>query len=257
MRALTILRTRVLALVHLSLFIRAYWLAFAIRFDFEIPDIYWALCVGTIPIAVGIKFASFYFFGQYRSWLRYVSLQDVKSIVAASSVAELLIVAFDRFAPLGLGIPRSVFLLDWGLTVALVCGVRITTRVIRESPWPLLLRKEPKRAFIVGAGDAGEALLREMRRRTELGYSVVGFLDDDHRKQGARIGGVPVLGTIDQAPELAGAHGVREALIAIPSASGQQMRRIVARLRAADLSFRTLPGVAQIVNGKVDPEQLH
>jgi len=257
MRLLLRMRTRAVALLHLVLFLAAYFAAFAIRFDFAIPETYFALLLGTAPFVVLFKFVSFYAFGQYKSWLRYVSIDDIKRILAAMSVAELFAVAFDRFVPLPPGIPRSIFLLDWGITVALVSGLRIAVRMARESRWTLASRDKLTSVLIVGAGDAGEGLLRELRRRSELKYVAVGFLDDDPGKQGARIGGVPVLGRIDEAAALSKTLDVHEAIIAIPSASGPVMRSIVGKLREARLSFKTLPGVAQIVGGMIDPRQIH
>ncbi|MHC4198435.1 MAG: polysaccharide biosynthesis protein [Planctomycetota bacterium] len=257
MRLFVRMRTRVVALLHLGLFLAAYFAAFAIRFDFAIPETYFALLLGTAPFVVIFKFVSFYAFGQYKSWLRYVSLDDIKRILAAVSVAELFVVAFDRFVVLAPGIPRSIFLLDWGITVALVSGLRIAVRMARESRWTLASRDKLTSVLIVGAGDAGEGLLRELRRRPELKYVAVGFLDDDPTKQARRIGGVPVLGRIDEAAALSKALDVREAIIAIPSASGPVMRSIVGKLREARLSFKTLPGVAEIVGGMIDPRQIH
>jgi len=257
MRLLLRMRTRVVALLHLVLFPAAYFAAFAIRFDLAIPEAYFALLLGTASFAALFKFVSFYAFGQYKSWLRYVSLDDIKRILAAASVATLFLVAFDRFVILVPGIPRLIFLLDWGITVALVSGLRIAVRMARESRWPLASRDKLTSVLIVGAGDAGEGLLRELRRRPELKYVAVGFLDDDPVKQARRIGGVPVLGRIDEAAALSETLDVHEAIIAIPSASGAVMRSIVGNLREARLSFKTLPGVAQIVGGLIDPRQIH
>ena len=256
MLTLTRLRTRLLVLLHLALFTSAHFLAYAIRFDFDVPEQYWMLCLGTLPIGLGVKLVSFYVFQLYRSWLRYVSLGDLKRILLAAVTAELLLAVLDRFAYLTPGIPRSVFLLDLGLTIALVAGVMIAARMVRESGLPLIVRNSLSRIFIVGAGDAGEGLLRELRRRPELKYVIVGFLDDDPRKLGARIGGVPVLGKIEEAKALAKAYDVLDAVIAVPSASGRRMREIVGHLRDAGLSFKTLPGVAQIVGGRVDIAQI-
>lgn len=250
-------RTLFIAVVHVVLFAAAYAMAHMIRFEFTIPEqrrpLFWA----TLGLVVGIKFAAFYLFRQYRSWLRYVSLDDMKKIVVAASVAEVSLLVFERFVLLyATKIPRSIFLLDWGLTIALVAGTRLVIRMVREARWPLIVGRDRRKVLIVGAGDAGEGLLRELRRRPELGYVVLGFLDDDPRKHGARVAGVPVLGPIDRASGLAETYEVQEAIIALPSASRDEMRRIVAKLRKAELSFRTLPGVAEIIAGEVSADQI-
>jgi len=142
------------------------------------------------------------------------------------------------------------------VTLAYVAGARVAWRLIKEQGWPIILRNGFKRVLIVGAGDAGEGLLREFRRRPDLKYMAVGFLDDDLGKRGMSIGGVPVLGTVEDAARVAAQYDVDGAVIAIPSAPGEQMRRIVHSLRSADLPFKTLPPFREIMGGNVDAAQL-
>ena len=243
-------------LMHITLFVLAYVTAYWLRFDFSVPADYWQVCAASLPVVLVAKLVAFYSLGLYRSSLRYVSLGDLKRLVVASSVASIAAVVVERFILPDTRIPRSIFVLDWVVTLGSVSAARIAWRTISEHGWPLVIKNGFKRALIVGAGDAGEGLLRELRRRSELKLLPVGFLDDDPRKLGMRMGGVPVLGTVEQAREIAKQYDIQMALIAIPSAAGENMRRIVHALRKADLSFKTLPSIERLLEGKVDVAQL-
>src|SRR5439155_21423018 len=122
----------------------------------------------------------------------------LKAVTISSLLCVLPVVAIGPGS-----FPRSIFVLDWVLCLALVGGVRLALRAMRESSRKYR-QTEGKRAVIVGAGDAGEMLMREIERSSTLKYEVTGFVDDDLRKQGRRIHGVEVVGTIDELPHLCG-----------------------------------------------------
>jgi len=250
------LRSRLSVLMHLTLFTLAYLIAFLLRFDFDVPPTYQFVMLSTLPLALVVKLVAFYVFRIYGSSLRYVTMADLKKLLAASVLASALLVVAERFVISDGRIPRSVFILDWILTLLFVSGGRIVLRVLRERGWPIIVRNGSTRVLIVGAGDAGEGLLREIRQRRDFGYLPVGFLDDDVRKRGMRIGGLPVLGAVEEARGLASAYNVDSAIIAIPSATGANMRRIVHALRDAGLAFKTLPHLARILECKVDATQI-
>ena len=227
----------------------SYLLAFLIRFEFRLGAWEWERMLGTLPFVVAIRLAVFGWYRLYEGMWRYVSVQDVVAIVKASSVSAL-IVAAGVLAFFREGFPRSVILLDWLLCIMLAAGVRLAVRVCRESHRNH--REEGRRVLIVGAGDAGEMLFREIERNRALDYHVLGFVDDDPRKLGARIRGVDVVGTVGQLPQLCAAAGIQEVLIAIPSATGEQMRRILRACHDARVEFKTLPAVGEMMeNGGV------
>jgi len=196
---------------------------------------------------------------------RYTSLVDLLNVLKATSVSSGLIILTILFTHRFEGFPRSVFILDWLLSFLFISGIRVAIRVLfseKEDGLPSLNQifhllsgkkslKEKKRLLIIGAGDAGEKMLREIRDNPRLNYEVAGFLDDDHKKKGKRIHGVPVFGSISTIHKLASYAEIDEILIAIPSASARQMRRIIEDCEATGLRIRTTPGIGELIDGKV------
>ncbi len=244
-------RTRLIALTHLVLFAVAYWLAFAVRMDFELSDNYQLLFIKTIGPVLIAKLIVFYAFRLYQGWWRYVGLRDLIHIFAASVLSMLVVTAWGFVLHRKEGFPRSVPFIDCIMTMMLIGGARAGMRLIREGPSFLLRSRGGTKIFIAGAGDAGESLLREVDRNPAIKYDVVGFLDDNPNKLGARIHGVPVLGPLGDARELAERYSVREVLIAMPSASGREMREVVRKLQEAGLRCTTLPGMDELIGGQV------
>ncbi len=150
--------------------------------------------------------------------------------------------------------PQSVFILDWGLTIAFVCGVRVLARLYREETRPVASGGAQK-CLIVGARDTGEALLRELLRMSEERYRVVGFLDRDSKRIGSRIHDVPVLGVPDDARALAEQNGVGEILIADPNLSHRALRRMVEQCEGAPIRFQMIPAMEEVIAGRVTVSQ--
>jgi FlaA1/EpsC-like NDP-sugar epimerase len=240
--------------VHLVLVTVAYLLAFLLRFEFQLPASEWERFLRTLPFLLLARMAVFAWFHLYESLWRYVSMRDILAILKAVTLSSLIFVA-GVLAFFGRGFPRSVFVLDWVLCLALVGGVRLALRALRESS-RRYRQGQGRRAFIVGAGDAGEMLLREVDRSLTLNYEVVGFIDDAPRKQGRRIHGVEVVGTVEELPGLCRAKGVQELLIAIPSATPEQKRRILDWCRKSGLPFKTVPALSELLQGKARIGQL-
>jgi FlaA1/EpsC-like NDP-sugar epimerase len=152
--------------------------------------------------------------------------------------------------------PRGVMLINWAFTLLSLFGARVLIRLGRDRFRAADPTAEAKRVLIVGAGDAGETLAREIEHRPQLGMKVVGFVDDQRAKWGSHIRGIKVHGPIAQIPKLADDLEADEAFIAIPSASGKRIREIIHHLSAADLRFKTIPGIDHLMSGKVHVTQL-
>src|SRR5262249_22296110 len=161
----------------------------------------------------------FYMMGLYRSAWRYASIADVKVILYAVSVRSLLLMSLFIFLGYDRGVLRSTTVLEAILLLFAVGGLRLLTRVQREMRQVKSLRSKTP-ILIIGAGDAGEIILRELRGNDSLPYNPVGFIDDDPTKWGVRIHGIPVLGSTFEIPQIARRRGVSLAIVAIPSASG-------------------------------------
>lgn len=235
------------ALVCLANF-SAFWL----RFDGDIPDWAMTLFIGTLPILVFVRLAMFVPFRLYGTVWQYTSLWDLLHLVGASLTGTL---AFALVVRYGLGLvhyPRSVYLIDALLLVALTAGVRVARRIHYSSS----SSPDLKRVLIYGAGDAGERLVRELRENQGFGYQPVGFIDDDRRKTGQRIHGVKVLGTREHLHSLIENVSPNTVLIAMPSAGPETVREIAKMLLGYRLSIKVLPDLSVLLDGKSEVNQL-
>jgi len=230
---------------HAGMIVFGYWLAYLLRFEFRLSSEDQQRFVRTLPLILIVRLTFFAWYHLYEGLWRYVSMRDILAILKAVTLSSL---AFSATVLVVYGgwFPPAVLVLDWLLCLALVGGVRLTIRAFGESGRQGQ-QAHRKRALIVGAGDGGEMLIREIERNLTMNYEVVGFVDDEPRKQGRRIHGIEVLGAIDALPVLCAAREVQELIIAIPSASGEQMRRIIAACRAAKVECKTVPRLAELL----------
>jgi FlaA1/EpsC-like NDP-sugar epimerase len=258
LRRRLVVRRVLVASAHALIYALAFLLAFLLRFDFSLPESQRLNFLAGLGALVGLRLAAGFLFRLYGGVLKYAGMKDLLDIVKAMSVATVAFVVLSVL--LGLrGFPRSIIAIDWFLSILLVGGLRFGLRLSREA-----LAGPPldgpggarKRVLIVGAGDAGEALARDLLRTHRERYDLVGFLDDNKAKQGLRIHDLPVLGSIMYLGDMVPRHRVDEVIIAIPSASGQTMRRIFDTAKVAGVRVLTIPGVDQLLDGKVSVNQI-
>jgi len=216
---------------------------------------------------LAVKLPVFGFFQQYRGWWRYVSISDLLGILRASLASTLIIVAvwfavmlhvpaIRRALPAGIAaISQGVFMADLFGTILLPAGLRMLIRLYHEE-FCTTQGRQLKRFLIVGAGNAGEALLREIQRMPVIQYDVAGFIDDDPAKRGMNIHDVPVLGAVEQLPRICRERDIEEIAIAIPSASRQQLRRVIQVCEGTKIRFRTVPSITDIASGKLRVSQI-
>jgi FlaA1/EpsC-like NDP-sugar epimerase len=245
----------------------ALFLAFLIRFEFHLPRPYFILYYQMLPLVLIIKIGCFYFFDLYRGMWRFTSITDLLNIIKASCISSLLVISLIHFSHSRfIGFPRSVFIMDWCFTILLISGYRLCIRLYFEqisgdktSSIPtrqvltMFFKKmaETKRLLIIGAGNGGEKIYREIHNNANLQFMAIGFLDDDVAKVGKTIHGIPVLGQISDIKRIAKQLNVDEALIAIPSATSGQMRKILAHCKESGIKYKTIPGMGELINGKV------
>jgi FlaA1/EpsC-like NDP-sugar epimerase len=232
----------------------AWLLAFQIRFDSlgRIPPFYEKLVSWrTVLLVVGIKLLVFTAFGFYNRWWRYVSTRDMWGALRGVTVASLAASLTVYFFPLAdtARLPRGIAVIDWLLLLALVAGSRLLARSIFERPGAASLVARGKEVIVVGAGDAGQLVIREMLKSRALGYTPIGVVDDDPRKKNLRLHGVRVLGTTEDLPHILSDNRPDELLIAIPSASGEVRQKVVEAARDAHVPVKTLPGLYELISG--------
>jgi FlaA1/EpsC-like NDP-sugar epimerase len=255
-------RNRYIFAADVVLIAMSAWGAYALRFDW-LFSLYRAEFPIFLACVLTVKPIAFYAFGLYSRYWRYASLWDLIAVVFASSAATMVTAVVMAAAVvilhLGDGFPRTVLPIDWLLTMTVIGGVRMSVRVLAE------MRKGPtdpnsglrmKRVLVVGAGNAGVMVVREMQRNPHLGITPAGFLDDSPSKQRKTILGVNVLGTLEALAECAAACGAEEVIIALPTAPGTVVRSVVERCRDANLPSRVIPGVFELLDGKVSINRL-
>jgi FlaA1/EpsC-like NDP-sugar epimerase len=237
----------------------AYFLAYRLRFDGAVPPRYQELFERTIAFVVCGSVLTFAAFGVYRHWVRYSSHREYAQLVPAVGVSVLALLGYvavvqpmvrltdDVFVTVF--VPTGVLALHALLALALLVGARVLTRAYYERPLRAhRTRRDARSVLIVGAGDGGRLLLREILRNPGLGYRPVGFVDDDPRKQRARIDrGLAVLGTTEDLPRVLEDVEPDEVLIAVPSAPGTMRARVVSACRDRGVPVRTMPTVFELL----------
>ncbi len=189
---------------------------------------------------------------------RYTGIYDLENLIKASVISSGIIVFILVLKVRFVGFSRSVFAVDLLLTFLFLAGVRVGIRILltpghRQFKIPFLgkVDRDGLRVLVVGAGSAGEKLLREIKENPEIQYQVAGCIDDDKRKLKQTIHGVPVLGSVDEIKEISKREEVDEIIIAISAASAMEMRRVVGFCEATGLPCKTVPGVGELIEGKV------
>jgi FlaA1/EpsC-like NDP-sugar epimerase len=238
-------------LIDLTLAAAASWGAFALRLGLPIPKLYHRSEVFYILLSLAIKTALILGFGLFRQSWRSIGVRDLTRLgkaVAAftllSSTAAFLISPYYR-------IPRSIPLIDGMLLLIAWGAARLLVRLFLEGNVRRKGRGQNKRVLVIGAGDAGTMIVREMLRHPESCLTPVGFLDDDPSKQNTTFVGYPVFGPVKRLAAVARGQSVDEILIAIPSVMGDAIRSILETARKAEIPARIIPGIWEVLSGKV------
>jgi FlaA1/EpsC-like NDP-sugar epimerase len=261
MKAKVTLRNRYILLFDLVLVAASVFGAFGLRFElgqqfyYYLPSAYWML--GTALI---LKPLVFYLFGMYRRLWSYASTQELKLIffsVTTSSVLVSLFMVILASVKAFHGFSRGILIIDWMLSLLFVGGLRFMMRVLSDSQNSFTPRnKGAKRTLVVGAGDAGALVVRELEKNPELNLQPVCFVDDNPTKMRQQIHGIPVVGTIADIGKVIEHKKIDEVVIAIPSAGGKIIRMVADVCRLKGIPFRTMPGLYELLGGKVSVNRL-
>ncbi len=267
-------RTLLSVAAHALLFAFSLFIAFLLRYDFRLyyggQSWFVREYLTYLPLTLAIKLTVFGILGLYRDSWRYVGLRDLFAIIRASHISIFLCVVFyflivyflsyQLWMPYLLGdkgywVPNAVFLLDWVLTIAVVSTARVGFRFYHEELRPLSAAAQ-HRLLIIGAGDVGDTILRDIIRTSEDRYLVVGFLDESDAKQGGRIRGIEVLGKPGDIRRICEQHNVDEVLLADPAMSQREVRNLVETCQGMNLRFHTVPAVTDLIEGRVQISQI-
>jgi len=233
--------------------------SFALRLDVDQLPFYFPAMVIMSATALLLKIPTYYFFGLYRRLWIYASTQELRLITVAvttasvlTSAAMLVLISAGLVLP---GMPRSALGIDWLLSLVLIGGSRFALRVLSEQSSPRDVRGR-RRALIIGAGDAGALVVRELQKSAQLNLTPAGMLDDDPSKQNQEIHGVPVIGYIRDLAQVLETHPIDEVVFAIPSAPGRTVRTVHDVCRQKGIPSRTMPGIFELIGGRVSVSRL-
>jgi len=264
MKPLLQIRNRSLLLADLFMIVMSVLASFALRLDVgPVFSFYLPSALTMVVIALLIKPVVYYFFGLYRRYWVYASVRELRLIflatLTASAAVGVLVVLVRSLGGFSVGFPRSVIGIDWLLSLFSVGGLRIVIRLLAESGQ--ISQKADggsgrRRVVIAGAGDAGVLVLREMQRNPQLHMVPVAFVDDDPEKKGMEIHGIKVMGGLGIVNEVVERTVADEVVIAIPTAPGHIVRLLTDECRAKGIPFRTMPGIYELIGGKVSVSRL-
>ena len=273
--SLVLLRCQSLLLLPLQigLIVCSLLCAWLLRFEFRLPDpgVLWT---GALVLII-VRLSVMPFFNLMHGWWRYTGLSDSLDVLKAVLTGSFAFFLIVRYGLQLNAFPLSIYVLEAIITFTLLAGVRVLSRMAVETVRP---DSSSKRLLLVGAGHAAQAIIRETRlenrpenngalrnqevpnkevqNKNEAGYQVIGCVDDDPLKKGLRIMGVPVFGQVKDLGKFVVSERIDEVLIAIPSATPAQMRRLVAICKEAGAAFRTVPAMSELIAGRVILQQV-
>ena len=260
-----VLTRRVQFLLDLVVLVAAFLLAYLLRFEFEIPDPWWDRAVIQLPAVVMIQFSTLLLTGIYSFVWRYVGLRELTAFVKAAGLSLLPVLALRLALPADLQdwkVPLSVIFVDAVLAFGGLLGLRVVRRMLYEQGERRRRAGHgdghgpDQRALLVGAGRAGVLAMREIQGRGDLGLDVVGFVDDDPLKQTMIIQGARVLGATRDLPRLVREHRVQQVVITIADTPREELQRIVGLCERVGIRVRTIPGLFELLQGKVEISRL-
>jgi FlaA1/EpsC-like NDP-sugar epimerase len=253
-------RNRFVLIGDIALIIVSVLGSFALRLDVGELPYYFPAVLLMCAVALLIKIPVYYFFGLYRRLWMYASTGELRLITVAVTTASVLtsgvmavLIVTGHVLP---GMPRTALGIDWLLSLILIGGSRFALRILSEQTLASRPAGHGKRALIIGAGDAGALVVRELQKSPQLNLVPIGFLDDDPAKQKQAIYGVTVIGTVNDLAAVMDLHRVNEVILAIPSAPGRLVRMVNDICRIKGIPSRTVPGIYELIGGKVSVNRL-
>jgi FlaA1/EpsC-like NDP-sugar epimerase len=232
----------------------SFYIALLLRFDFEIPTEYIIRFKQLIAGMVSICLIVFYALGLYRRLWRYASIGELNSLVFAVSLSTATVFFYTSF--LHTPFPRTVYVINWALNIGLIGGIRFFIRILAMHLNSHHAKEPSTRVLIIGAGEAGAIVASEMKKHTNSCALPVGFIDDDPAKQRCSLHSIKVLGKSSDIPDIVAKHKVDEVIISIPSAPRSEIRRLTRICSSLPVKVKILPGVYELINGKVSVSQI-
>ena len=244
-------RVWLMAVVHMAVFALVYWMAFLLRFDFDLAKVRENMPVfwGTLPWVLGIKFVVFLIAGQYAGWWTYVTFSDLVALVRYSLAATFFLGAAQYFLGLGFSTPRGVLIIDCLESIAVLGALRGAWRLYREQFWPILNPNDFRWALLVGNDHATALLASQMQSYRELPYRVRGLLAVDEGAVGSRLGQFPVLGRLEDVGEVAAACAASTVLVTAGALAGSRLRDLMDACKQSGLELKIIRAIQDRLGG--------
>lgn len=236
-------RKPIIVVLDVILIILANYFAFVLRYDGSIPEGEIQIFEQTVFALVAIRGVAFALFGLNEGLWRYTSIWDLQNIIGGVLTSTVVFYGWVHWVMDIYSYPRSIFAIDAILLVGLLAGVRLSSRVLRDRP----IFQKKRKVFIVGAGDAGERVVREMKTRPVFNCQPIGFVDENVGLLNQRIHGVRVLGTVQDLPKLVEGLKPEVVVVAVPNAAPEFLRDLVIKLEPYNISIKTLPAKEELL----------
>ncbi|HMV95351.1 MAG TPA: nucleoside-diphosphate sugar epimerase/dehydratase [Anaerolineales bacterium] len=255
------IRNRFVLIGDLALIVISVLGSFALRLDVSELPFYFPAALVMCAVALLVKVPVYFYFGLYRRLWVYASTSELRlitiAVTSASALTSGVMILLSSIGFIQPGMPRSALGIDWLFSLVLIGGSRFALRILAEqSSAPRDALRVGKRALIIGAGDAGALVVRELQKSSQLNLFPVGFLDDDPAKQNHQIYGVSVIGRVGKLADVLESQRIDEVIIAIPSAPGKIIRAVNDACRKKGIPSRTMPGIYELLGGKVSVNRL-
>ncbi len=241
-------RGGILALVLLMQAALSNYMAFLIRFDFVLPRVDFRVFLHCLPLLLSVRLLLYFANGLDKGLLRYASIEDMLKIVKSATIGSCIFLVSVRYILSLVSYPLSVFVLDLLLFVIIAGGTRLSLRIFREY---LYFPQSKKRILLIGAGDAGEMILRTMRDNAGRDSEPIGFLDDNAANKGLTIHGIPILGTVDTLPNAIAKHKPDEIFITVSTETHKTIRKVYELSKEFNVPIKKLPGINDLLDGNV------
>ncbi len=243
--------------VNAAVVLGSFVTAVLLRYDFSWPahsQLEWTAVLGTVLL---VKLIVFSRYKLNEGWWRFIGIRDVPHFVMGCAVASAILGLLNLAIVSEIGLPTSVFVIDWCLCTLGLLGTRLFSRLVAQSMAASdreLQRKHP--LIIIGAGRGGTRLLEELLLEGGAGYHIKGFIDDDPNKVGSRIRGIDVLGTTEDLEELIAEHGIQDVIVALATPGHDWLRRIMGTCERFKVRCRILPSFSEYISGKASLGQI-
>ena len=236
-------RVWLLAIAHALLFAAVYWLAFLLRFDFQVPPRDLGIYLQSLPWLLSVKLAVFYLTGHFHGWWRYVTFADLVALIRATVLSLLAMAAINFFGLFGLTlrVPRSILILDALVGLVVLGSLRSSWRIFREHFWPVIKARKYRNALLVGTDEASAILAHQMQALTQLPCRILGLLATNGDEKRGQLGRIPVLGHMEEVEKIAAACNATDVFVVAGALPGAQLRRLMTICREADLNLKIVP----------------